>query len=128
MHRRQGYRWIKAAGGRFPVENKPRSGRYLEHEDRLRIADLHLQAAGVREIARELGRQPSTISRRNGKAGRHGYRPHAAQKQCEARARRPKACRLYEPALAALEQLDLPRTELLATGPTDLTFTHQPCV
>ncbi|PPG25081.1 IS30 family transposase [Pseudoclavibacter sp. RFBG4] len=96
---------MKAAGGRFPVEDKPRSGRYLELDDRLRIADLRPQGAGVREIARELGRQPSTISRelrRNGKPGRHGYRPHAAQKQCEARARRPKACRLDEPVLAAL--------------------------
>ena len=105
VHRSQGYRWIKAAGGRFPVEDKPRSGRYLELDDRLRIADLRLQGAGVREIARELGRQPSTISRelrRNGKPGRLGYRPHAAQKQCEARARRPKVCRLDEPVLAVL--------------------------
>ncbi|MFB9285760.1 helix-turn-helix domain-containing protein [Pseudoclavibacter helvolus] len=38
-------------------EGKPRSGRHLELDDRLRIAGLRMQGAGVREIAREMGWQ-----------------------------------------------------------------------
>jgi len=102
VHRTQGYRWIKAAGGRFPVPERPRSGRYLGQDDRLKIADLHLAGAGVRHIARELGRAPSTISRelrRNGSQTSGAYRPYAAQKRCEARARRPKPGKLADPGL-----------------------------
>jgi transposase, IS30 family len=104
VNRRQGYRWIKAAGGRIPVVDGPRSGRYLDQDDRLVIADLRLAGAGVREIARELGRAPSTISRelrRNSQDVTGLYRPHAAQKRCDLRARRPKPGKLQDPTLAA---------------------------
>jgi len=33
---RQGYRWVKAAGGRNPRTHMPRSDRYLSQEERLR--------------------------------------------------------------------------------------------
>lgn len=56
VNRRQGYRWIKAAGGRVPVLKVMASGRYLSRDDRLTIVDLHLTGAGVRQIARELDR------------------------------------------------------------------------
>lgn len=55
-----------------------------------------------REIARALGRHPSTISReisRNG--GRQRYRPEPAHKRSEISARRPQTCKLAEnPTLA----------------------------
>ena len=76
VDRRQGYRWVRAAGGRMPVPERPRSGRYLGQDDRLRIADMRINGAGVREIARELGRSPSTISRelhRNGPGHAGGF-------------------------------------------------------
>jgi DNA-binding CsgD family transcriptional regulator/transposase-like protein len=104
VNRRQGYRWIKAAGGRIPVPRPPSSGRYLAQDDRLRIADLRINGAGVREIARRLGRAPSTISRelaRNSRENAGAYRPYAAQKRCDLRARRPKSWRLDDPVLAA---------------------------
>lgn len=103
VNRRQGYRWIKAAGGRIPVPKQPTSGRYLGQDDRLRIADLRINGAGVREIARQLGRAPSTISReftRNSHENTGAYRPYAAQKRCDLRARRPKAWRLDAVELA----------------------------
>ena len=52
---------------------------------------------GIREIARRLGRSPSTVSReikRN--SGGRGYRPKQAQLKAEARARRPSARRLTD--------------------------------
>ena len=41
----------------------PLSGRYLSFAEREEIAILHAQRCGVREIARRIGRSPSTISR-----------------------------------------------------------------
>ncbi|WP_082177250.1 IS30 family transposase [Arthrobacter sp. RIT-PI-e] len=105
VHRSQGYRWIKAAGGRFPVGERPQSGRYLSQDDRLKIADLRLAGAGVRRIAKELGRAPSTISRelhRNSRQNSGAYRPYAAQKRCDLRALRPKPGKLTDPRLVAV--------------------------
>ncbi|WP_374114424.1 helix-turn-helix domain-containing protein [Curtobacterium sp. RIT-PI-V] len=48
VDRRQGYRWVKAAGGRNPFAHTPRSDRYLSQEERLQIANLRLGGAGVR--------------------------------------------------------------------------------
>ncbi|MFE7713139.1 IS30 family transposase [Streptomyces sp. NPDC057486] len=72
--------------------------RYLREADRLHIADRLIEKASIRQIAAELGRSPSTISReirRNGVPVRAGssqwvYRPHAAQSRAEARRPRPK--------------------------------------
>lgn len=52
---------------------------------------------GIREIARRLGRSPSSISReiRRNSGGR-GYRPKQAQSKAEIRARRPGARRLTD--------------------------------
>ena len=52
---------------------------------------------GIREIARRLGRSPSTVSReiRRNSGGR-GYRPKQAQSKAEIRARRPGARRLTD--------------------------------
>jgi transposase, IS30 family len=111
VHPRQGYRWFKAARGRNPFEHASRSGRYLSEEERLRIADLRLTGVGVRQIAAELGRAPSTISReitRN--SSRSGaYRPYAAQQRCRERARRPKPRKLDRVELALQVELRLVR-------------------
>ena len=63
VNRRTGRRWRQATGGRIPRVKPERSGRYLCLEERLHIADLHLAGRGVRAIAREIGRCPSTVSR-----------------------------------------------------------------
>lgn len=63
VERHQGYRWRKAAGGRIPPVPRVGCGRCLSLPERLQIADLRLAGKGVREIAAELGRAPSTISR-----------------------------------------------------------------
>ena len=75
------------------------SGRYLSFEEREEIALLHAQKLGVRAIARELGRSPSTISRelrRNAatRGGRLEYRAGIAQWKAELQARRPKVAKL----------------------------------
>jgi IS30 family transposase len=57
----------------------PLSGRCLSFQEREEIALRRVQGAGIREIARELRRNPSTISRelrrnaatRGGKLARH---------------------------------------------------------
>src|SRR5262245_16163725 len=52
------------------------SARYLSQDDRIEIADLRHAGLSIRQIAGQLGRAPSTISRelrRNATA--RGYRP-----------------------------------------------------
>lgn len=58
-----GCRWYRHAGGMTPFKAGPLSGRYLSFSEREEIALLKARGAGVREIARQLGRDPSTISR-----------------------------------------------------------------
>ncbi|MGH9243168.1 MAG: helix-turn-helix domain-containing protein, partial [Acidimicrobiales bacterium] len=58
-----GARWFRQAGGMPPLELVPTSGRYLCFAEREEIAILRAQRLGVREIARRMGRAPSTISR-----------------------------------------------------------------
>ena len=54
-----GQRWFHHAGGMSPFRLEPLSGRYLSFVEREEIAILHSQGAGVRQIARALGRDPS---------------------------------------------------------------------
>jgi hypothetical protein len=72
--RKTGYRWRAENGGLPPgrLAESARSGRYLSLLERQRIATLRDRKLGVREIARRLGRSPSTISR---ELRRH-LRPH----------------------------------------------------
>ena len=81
------------------VSPAPLSGRYLSFREREEIAILHAQDHSVREIARRLGRPPSTISRelRRNAATRGGdltYRATTAQWHADRRARRPKTAKL----------------------------------
>lgn len=111
VHRRTGRHWRQATGGQVPRKKPEPSGRYLCLEDRLQIADLYLAGIGVRAIAVQVGRAPSTVSRELGRNGpRPGarslgkYAPYAAQKRAELRGRRPKASKFDEPELASLVQ------------------------
>ena len=77
----------------------PLSGRYLSFTEREEIAILRAGGCGVREIARQLGRSSSTISRelRRNAATRGGgfeYRASTAQWHADRRARRPKSAKL----------------------------------
>ena len=58
-----GVRWFREGGGMPTVTQARLSGRYLSLAEREEIAILHVRGYGVREIARSLGRSPSTISR-----------------------------------------------------------------
>ena len=82
-----------------PFTLVPLSGRYLSFAEREEVAILHAQECGVREIARQLGRSPSTISRelRRNAATRGGsleYRASTAQWHADRRAKRPKVAKL----------------------------------
>ena len=94
-----GGRWFRHGGGMSPFDLKAFSGRYLSFAEREEIAVLTAQGAGVRGIARSLGRSPSTISRelrRNAatRGGRLEYRASVAQWKAELVARRPKTAKL----------------------------------
>ncbi|HEH9457432.1 TPA: helix-turn-helix domain-containing protein, partial [Pseudomonas aeruginosa] len=58
-----GTRWFRHRGGMPLFMSNHISGRYLSFAEREEIGLLRAQSVGVREIARRLGRSPSTISR-----------------------------------------------------------------
>ena len=94
-----GARWFRHAGGMPPIDLAPVSERYLSFTEREELAILHAQQHGVRQIARRLGRSPSTISRelrRNASTRSHTvtYRASTAQWHAERRASRPKVSKL----------------------------------
>jgi IS30 family transposase len=93
-----GLRWFFDAGGMSPIELVEPSGRYLSAEERETIALEAAAGKGVREIARLIDRDPSTVSRelrRNLSVRRpRSYRPLLAQHKSEQRARRPKPSKL----------------------------------
>jgi IS30 family transposase len=91
--------WFTDGGGMPCVSLEPLSGRYLCMREREEIAIRRAAGAGVREIALQLGRSPSTISRelrRNAstRSGGFTYRASAAQWHAERRSRRPKVAKL----------------------------------
>ncbi len=94
-----GVRWFREGGGMASVTQAPLTGRYLSFAEREEIAILRATGSGVREIARLIGRSPSTISRelrRNAatRCGRLDYRATTAQWHADLRARRPKPAKL----------------------------------
>jgi IS30 family transposase len=102
-----GARWFREAGGMPPKtlapSSKPPSERYLSFAEREEIALSRARGCGVRETARRLGRDASTISRelRRNAATRSGgleYRATTAQWHAERAARRPKRAKLAENA------------------------------
>jgi len=91
-------RWFHQAGGVIPTIVLVPSGRYLSLAEREEIAIGRASGLGVREIARQLNRSPSTISRdlRREGLGRRGYRASTAQADADALARRPKTSKLAD--------------------------------
>jgi len=82
-----------------PISLAPISERYLLFREREEIAILHAQHVGVREIAGQLGRCPSTISRelrRNSSTRTYWleYRAAIAEWHRDRRASRPKVAKL----------------------------------
>ena len=61
--RKTGYRWRSEMGGVIAKKPAVSSGRYLSLFERQRIASWHDRGASVRDIARRIGRSPSTVSR-----------------------------------------------------------------
>jgi transposase, IS30 family len=94
-----GSRWFRHGGGMPSLDLAALSGRYLSFGEREEIAIWRAQGAGVRAIARQLGRAPSTISRelrRNAatRGGKLDYRASVAQWKAELVAQRPKPAKL----------------------------------
>jgi IS30 family transposase len=93
------FRWFRHAGGVNPILPALVSGRYFSFGERENVALWRAQNVTVREIARRLGRSPSTISRelrRNAstRTYRLDYKASLAQWHAERRARRPKVAKL----------------------------------
>ena len=88
--------WFRDAGGVKANGPGPVSGRYLSVAERETIALGLAARKPVRQIARELGRPASTVSReiRRNSSGTGSYRALAAQFRAEERGRRPKAAKL----------------------------------
>ena len=81
------------------IDLAPLSGRYLSFHEREEIALLRARGEGVRSIARQIGRHPSTVSRelrRNAatRGGKLDYRASVAQWKAELQAQRPKTAKL----------------------------------
>jgi IS30 family transposase len=88
-----GSRWVRQRGGVNPSPREP-SGRFLSFAEREEIACLNERGLGVRAIARELDREPSTISRElvRARPRRGPYRARYAQSVADGRPRyRPPA-------------------------------------
>ena len=94
-----GARWFRHRGGMASIDLAPLSGRYLSFHEREEIALLRARGEGVRSIARQIGRHPSTVSRelrRNAatRGGKLDYRASVAQWKAELQAQRPKTAKL----------------------------------
>jgi IS30 family transposase len=106
INRRTGKRWRngrnrsgRVAGAPPITSTAPQvvRGRYLSEDERIVIADQRRTGATIRQIAAELGRAPSTVSRelrRNAHPDSNDYRPHAAQRRADARRPRPKPSKI----------------------------------
>ena len=94
-----GARWFRQSGGMPNICLPPLSARFLSFSEREEIALLRAQGHGVREIARQIGRHASTVSRelcRNAatRSGYVDYRATTAQWHAERRGKRPKTAKL----------------------------------
>lgn len=98
-----GTRWFREGGGMAPIRLGPRSRRYLSFAEREELALLNAQGLAVREMARRMGRCPSTVSRelrRNAetRGGMLRYRATVAQWKADRVASRPKVAKLAQNA------------------------------
>lgn len=96
------YGRIAAYGGCAPAERR-RHPRVLSLEEREEISRGLSARCSIRQIAKQLGRAASTISREIGRSGRKAYRALQADRQAWQLARRPKVCKLgREPRLRSI--------------------------
>lgn len=89
-------RHVVSAGGIAPERWKD-PDRLLTFEERFRIKELLVEGRSLRQIARVLGRSPSTISRevrRGSDGGRSHYRATQGQRIAWTRRRRPKVLKI----------------------------------
>ena len=87
--------WFAEAGGMAPLSLAEPDGRYLSFAEREEIACGRAAKLSMREIARRLGRHPSTISRELGRYdGAGDYRASVAQAGADGRGRRPRPGKL----------------------------------
>jgi IS30 family transposase len=109
---RAGARWFSEAGGMPPLcLVEPVRSRALNIVEREKILAGICEGKSIRQIAQELGRQPSTVMRELGKNMHHqryrrrsgrgfqaqppwNYSPHRAQLRADQKARRPKTAKL----------------------------------
>jgi IS30 family transposase len=93
VSRKMGYRWRAEMGGMLTKNPPALSGRYLSLFERQRIALWHDRGVSIREIARHVGRSPSTVSReirRDSHDWDERYEPVMAHLRASERAKRPK--------------------------------------
>lgn len=125
VNRKTGNRWtygrtVKNQTGEnyvyAPISDKKPgqiSERFLSEDERIQIADLLCAGHSLRSIARQLGRNASTISRelhRNRNPTTDAYQPFQAQRRAVARRARSKAGKLKrDPELKEFVQLHLSR-------------------
>ncbi len=95
-YRKQGARWIVAAGGVRPRRGRNLQGRYLSFAEREEIALGRAAGESMRQIAKRLGRNPSTICRELGRNAQAPgtYRAASAHAAAWVRAQRPKPAKL----------------------------------
>jgi transposase, IS30 family len=111
-YRKQGTRWVAACGGVRPRRGRSLKARCLSFGEREEIALAHARGEKQCEIARRLGRSPSTISRelRRNADRDGGYRATTAHARAFERASRPKPAKLHtNQRLRAIVQDDLRR-------------------
>ena len=88
-------RYVVAGAGGIPPVPRQRARQALTLTEREVISRGVARGSSLRQISRDLGRAPSTVSR---EVRRHGgprrYRAAAADRRAGARGRRPKRCRL----------------------------------
>jgi IS30 family transposase len=95
-YRKQGSRWLAAAGGVRPRRGRDLKGRCLTLAQREEIALGRARGDSIRAIAAVIGRSPSTVSRelRRNADGVGRYRAMSAHALAYHRASRPKPAKL----------------------------------
>ena len=95
-YRQKGRSWLRESGGVRPRRGRDLLGRCLTFAEREEIAIARAGGHGIRQIAHDLGRSPSTISRELARnvVGTKAYRATTAHALAYERASRPKAAKL----------------------------------
>ena len=130
-YRKQGTRWLAAAGGVRPRRGRGLKGRCLTLAQREEIALGRARGESVRSIAAAIRRAPSTVSRelRRNADRMGGYRATTAHALAYARASRPKPAKLVTNlGLRGMVEADLAKkySPEQISGRLKLDFPDQP--